>query len=101
LVIGHANYFGKEKLSTIRILWHSNMPFRSKRQQRLFFATMPELAKEWADKTDFSKLPEKARKKKKHSECDDTEDRQEIDCGEKTLQFAAQYERLVSLLKDG
>lgn len=28
------------------------------------FATMPETAKRWADETDFSKLPEKARKKK-------------------------------------
>jgi len=64
---------------------------------------MPELAKEWADKTDFSKLPEKARKKKKHSECDDIDDqsKNKDDCGEKALQFAAQYERLVSLLKDG
>lgn len=76
------------------------MPFRSKRQQRLFFATMPELAKEWADKTDFSKLPEKVRKKK-HSECDDIDDQKKdkIDC-EKALQLAAQYERLVSLLKE-
>jgi len=38
------------------------MPFKSKKQQRLFFSTMPEIAKEWASKTDFSKLPEKADK---------------------------------------
>lgn len=29
------------------------------------FATMPDTAKEWAHETDFSKLPEKARKKRK------------------------------------
>ncbi|MFA5758410.1 MAG: hypothetical protein WC942_03410 [Clostridia bacterium] len=43
------------------------MPFRSKKQQRFMFATMPGKAKEWAKKTDFSKLPEKVRKKKKKS----------------------------------
>lgn len=41
------------------------MPFRSKRQQRFMFATMPSTAKGWAGETDFSKLPEKARKKRK------------------------------------
>lgn len=41
------------------------MPFRSKQQQKFMFATMPEVAKEWAEKTDFSKLPKKVRKKKK------------------------------------
>jgi hypothetical protein len=35
------------------------------------FSQMPELAKEFAEKTDFSKLPEKARKKKDKSKCDD------------------------------
>jgi hypothetical protein len=75
------------------------MPFRSKRQQRLFFATMPETAKEWAAETDFSKLPERVRKKKKrHSECDDNEQPKD-NSGEKALQLAAQYERLVSMLK--
>jgi len=34
------------------------------------FSTMPEAAKEWASKTDFSKLPEKARKKKKKVKTD-------------------------------
>lgn len=28
------------------------------------FATMPELAREWAHETDFSKLPQRVRKKK-------------------------------------
>lgn len=46
------------------------MPFKSKKQQRFMFAKMPELAKEFAEKTDFSKLPEKAKKKKKN-DCDD------------------------------
>ena len=51
------------------------MPFKSKRQQRFMFATMPGTAKEWADKTDFSKLPEKVKHKKKdksdaHVGCD-------------------------------
>jgi hypothetical protein len=41
------------------------MPFASKRQQRAMFAgkipgMTKEDAKEWADKTDFSKLPERA-----------------------------------------
>lgn len=40
------------------------MPFVSKKQQRWMFATKPEMAKEWAAETDFSKLPEKAPKKK-------------------------------------
>lgn len=63
------------------------MPFKSKRQQRLFFATMPELAKEWAEKTDFSKLPEKVRKKKK---------KKKDKCLDKTLHFAeAFYDLLV------
>jgi hypothetical protein len=53
--------------------------FTSKRQQRFFFANADkpgsgitmEMAKEWADKTDFSKLPEKKKpdkKKKKTAE---------------------------------
>jgi hypothetical protein len=45
------------------------MPFRSKRQQRFMYATKPEGVdlKEWAEKTNFSKLPERIRKKKKDS----------------------------------
>ena len=46
------------------------MPFKSKRQQRFMFATMPGTAKEWADKTDFSKLPEKVKHKKKKDKSD-------------------------------
>jgi hypothetical protein len=64
------------------------MPFKSKRQQRLFFATMPETAKEWAEKTDFSKLPEKVRKKKKKK-------KDKNDCGEKVLQLASKFESYV------
>lgn len=43
------------------------MPFRSKRQQRFMYATKPQGVdlKEWAEKTNFKKLPEKVRKKKK------------------------------------
>lgn len=42
------------------------MPFKSKAQQRFMFATMPEKAKEWANKTpDMKKLPEKLKIKKK------------------------------------
>jgi hypothetical protein len=43
------------------------MPFVSKKQQRFMFATKPEMAKEWAAETDFSKLPEKANKKVKEA----------------------------------
>lgn len=70
------------------------MPFRSKRQQRLFFATMPDTAKEWASKTDFSKLPEKVRKKKK---------KDKNNCGDKALQLANKFEKQVKAfcLPDG
>jgi hypothetical protein len=34
------------------------MPFQSKAQQRWMFANHPDMAKEWAEKTDFSKLPD-------------------------------------------
>jgi len=50
------------------------MPFRSKRQQRFMFATMPETAKEWAEGTDWAKLPEKVRKKKKKKDKNSTDD---------------------------
>jgi hypothetical protein len=53
------------------------MPFKSKKQQRFMFSTMPEKAKEWAEKTDFSKLPEKAKKKSKDK--NDTVDTIDID----------------------
>jgi hypothetical protein len=61
------------------------MPFRSKRQSRLFFATMPDIAKEWAHKTDYSKIPERVRKKKKN-DCNDRP-------GERALQMATEYDR--------
>lgn len=38
------------------------------------FATMPQLAKEWAGETDFSKLPEKSRKKKRKKDKSDVDD---------------------------
>ncbi|MCK9567894.1 hypothetical protein M0R72_02955 [Candidatus Pacearchaeota archaeon] len=54
---------------------------------------MPDTAKEWAAKTDFSKLPEKVRKKKKKkSECDDVEKQNK---NEKALQLATQFEKNV------
>lgn len=40
------------------------MPFSSKAQQRWMFANHPKMAKEWASHTDFSKLPERKKKKK-------------------------------------
>ncbi len=50
---------------------------------------MPETAKEWASKTDFSKLPEKARKKK-------SKKKDKSDCsGEKALQLATEFEKQV------
>ena len=39
-------------------------PFVSKKQARYAFATKQPWAKEWADKTDFKKLPESVSKKK-------------------------------------
>jgi len=49
---------------------------------------MPETAKEWASKTDFSKLPEKVRKKKDKSSCVD-----------KTLELATEFENQAKLLE--
>ena len=69
------------------------MPFRSKRQQRFMFATMPEAAKEWSKKTDFTKLPERVRKKKKVKKKIKT-DMNDID---KLLQMANVYEWQVKL----
>jgi hypothetical protein len=56
---------------------------------------MPELAKEWAHKTDYTKIPEKVRKKKNKKD--------KGDCGEKALQLADKFERSVkaSSLPDG
>lgn len=51
------------------------------------FANMPETAKEWADKTNFSKLPEKAKKKKKKGkDTKDTKDTNDVFQGEKSLE---------------
>jgi hypothetical protein len=38
------------------------MPFSSKAQQKWMFANKPEMAKEWASKTDFKHLPERVKK---------------------------------------
>jgi hypothetical protein len=38
------------------------MPFKSKAQQRFMFAKHPKIAKRWAKKTNFKKLPSKVRK---------------------------------------
>jgi hypothetical protein len=61
---------------------------------------MPEKAKEWAAKTDYSKIPEKVRKKRKHNECDDKKKNSKND---KALQLATEFERHVkaSILPDG
>lgn len=40
------------------------MPFKSKAQQRFMFATNPTMAREFAEHTNFKKLPEKVKKKK-------------------------------------
>ena len=40
------------------------MPFKSKAQARWMFSQKPEMAKEWASKTDYSSLPEKVKAKK-------------------------------------
>ena len=52
------------------------MPFRSKKQQRFMYATKPKGVdlEEWAKGTNFSKLPEKARKKKKKKDKSDLQD---------------------------
>lgn len=39
------------------------MPFKSKQQSKWAFATDQPFAKEWAKKTDYSKIPKKASKK--------------------------------------
>jgi hypothetical protein len=51
---------------------------------------MPDTAKEWAAETDFSKLPEKVRKKKYKPKKKD-----KSDCGERALQLATQFEKNV------
>jgi hypothetical protein len=48
---------------------------------------MPDKAKEWASETDFSKLPEKVRKKKSKKD--------KSNCGERALQLATQFENNV------
>lgn len=41
------------------------MPFKSKKQEAWAFATKQPFAKEWAKKTDESKLPVRVKSKKK------------------------------------
>ena len=55
-------------IAILRLLWQearavfrkekSNMPFKSKAQEKWAWANKKPWAKEWADKTDFSKLPD-------------------------------------------
>jgi hypothetical protein len=45
------------------------MPFQSKAQQRWMFANHPDMAKEWAEKTDFSKLPDKKMETRHRHRC--------------------------------
>jgi len=73
------------------------MPFRSKRQQRFMYATKPEGVdlKEWAEKTDFKKLPEKVRKKKDKSDVEECAECSKLD---KTLELAAAFEHYTKLL---
>lgn len=82
------------------------MPFRSKKQQRFMFSTMPQMAKEWAQETDFSKLPEKVRKKKPSGK----KDRNDVFQGpesleahgdkiDKVLELASEFERQAKSLK--
>ena len=40
------------------------MPFRSLQQARWMFSQKPQMAKEWAKKTNFSKLPKRVKKHK-------------------------------------
>jgi len=72
------------------------MPFRSKRQQRFMFATMPDTAKEWAHKTDFSKLPEKVRKKKKKSK----KDTNDVFQGDKSLETHGKFAVLLAMVSE-
>lgn len=44
------------------------MPFKSKAQQAYMFIHHPEIAKEFAEHTDFSHLPKKVKKKKSKKE---------------------------------
>ena len=39
-------------------------PFQSKAKSRFMFAQHPKMAKEWASKTDYSRLPDKKSQKK-------------------------------------
>jgi hypothetical protein len=59
------------------------MPFKSKKQQRFMFENMPEIAKEWAEKTDFSKLPNE-------KDCDDLKPKDIFDL---TEEFVKQTEK--------
>ena len=70
------------------------------------FSTMPQMAKEWARETDFSKLPEKVRKKKKKKPSDKNDVFQgpesleaHGDKFDKILQMASEYENQAKLLK--
>lgn len=40
------------------------MPFKSQRQREFMWATHPEMAREWEDKTSKGKLPETVKKEK-------------------------------------
>ena len=56
--------------------------------------------KEWAEKTNFEKIPEKARKKKPKKDSDDAEavmeDFPAMDCGDQALTYANEYHRQVN-----
>jgi hypothetical protein len=82
------------------------MPFLSKRQQRFMYANKPKGVdlKEWASKTDFTKLPERVRKKRKKSKKDKNDVFQGPNSleahGLKALRMAAVFEREVKRASD-
>lgn len=75
------------------------MPFRSKRQQRFMYATRPKGVdlKEWADKTNFGKLPEKVRKKRKNKDKNDVfQGPESLEAhGERALRAAEVFQKAV------
>lgn len=85
------------------------MPFRSKRQQRFMYANKPKGVdlKEWAEKTDFEKIPERARKKRTKKdknnlmEGDIDLNSQPDDPVKKALAYATEYHRQVKLAFSG
>ena len=55
------------------------MPFKSKAQARWMFSQHPEMAKEWASKTNIHALPERVKPKKKEKSGSETESHPKVD----------------------